>query len=298
MSPQHITGPIYMIDAPYQGENNVLGTYLLKGKDIVVIDPGPASSVPGVITAIRQLGIKQLKTIALTHIHLDHAAGCWKILEEYPEAVIHNHPRGTQHMINPTKIKAAAKQVFGDGINQYGDIKGISPEKLVDSTDGEILDYDGFTLQVFWTPGHSSHSHTYYEPDHKVLFVGDAAGHNPKAIGIPLPTSPPPFNPVKAVESVNRLIKLDPEIICISHFGYHHDAVGWLKNYREQVDRWTKISLEGVDEGLDLRGLYKKLNTEDPEVKAAVGNSEEAKSTVYGGLVGFYQYAKWVRKNQ
>jgi hypothetical protein len=103
---------------------------------------------------------------------------------------------------------------------------------------------------------------------------------------------------VKAIESVNRLIKLDPEIICISHFGYHHDAVGWLTNYREQVDRWSKIALEGVNEGLDLRGLYKKLNMEDPEVKAAVGESEEAKRTVYGSLVGFYQYAKWVRKNQ
>ena len=94
------------------------------------------------------------------------------------------------------------------------------------------------------------------------------------------------------------MIKLDPEIICISHFGYHHDAVGWLNNNREQVDRWTKISLEGVDAGLDLHGLYRKLNAEDPEVKEAVGDSEEAKSTVYGGLVGFYQYAKWVRKNQ
>jgi len=94
------------------------------------------------------------------------------------------------------------------------------------------------------------------------------------------------------------LIKLNPEIICISHFGYHHDAIGWLKHYREQVDRWAKISLKGVDEGLNLQGLYKKLIEEDPEVKAAVGESEEAKSTVYGSLVGFYQYAKWVRKNQ
>ena len=84
MSTQRVSDGVNMIDAPYHGRTGVLGTYVVAGEKVAVIDPGPASQVPSVIEALDRLGVEEVSTIALTHIHLDHAAGCWVMLERYP----------------------------------------------------------------------------------------------------------------------------------------------------------------------------------------------------------------------
>jgi glyoxylase-like metal-dependent hydrolase (beta-lactamase superfamily II) len=295
MAYKEISKSVTLIDSPYHGERGVLGSYLVKGEKNVIIDPGPASQTPGVLEALHRLGVKELEKIALTHIHLDHAAGCWRILNDYPETKILCHPRGVKHMADPTQLKAAAYQVFGEGINDYGEIKGVPSNLLEESNDGDVLDLGGVILRVLWTPGHSTHSQSYFEPESKVAIVGDASGHLPPEIGFIIPTSPPPFNPKQAMESVELLIDLNPEVLCISHFGVHSEAVKILSDYKDLLERWTKIITEGVDEGLNTQGLYMKLLSEEPALKLAV-KSEAAKSAVYGSIVGFREYVKWVRK--
>ena len=139
MSTQRVSDDVNMIDAPYHGRTGVLGTYVVAGEKVAVIDPGPVSQVPSVIKALDRLGVKEVSTIALTHIHLDHAAGCWMMLERYPGAEVHCHPRGVDHMVDPSKILAAAREAFGDKIEEYGEIRGIPREKLKTSVDGERL---------------------------------------------------------------------------------------------------------------------------------------------------------------
>ncbi|MCK4400632.1 hypothetical protein KAV46_06560, partial [Candidatus Bathyarchaeota archaeon] len=177
----------------------------------------------------------------------------------------------------------------------YGEIRGIPKEKLKASVDGERLCLGGVELQVFYTPGHSIHSQSYYELRGSLLFAGDAAGHTPDNLGVVIPASPPPYNPVQATESLSRMEALAPSVLCISHFGFHGGAVKWLSDFRRQVLLWERLASEGVKEGRTLTETYLTVLDGDPFAKKLVSKNPEAKGHVYSSLAGFMSYAKWVK---
>ena len=296
MSVQRASDNVLMIDSPYHGRRGVLGTYLIRGEKTLIIDPGPATQVEGLLEILKRLRVERLDVIALTHIHLDHAAGCWRLLEVYPDALVHCHPRGVEHMIDPSKIQTAAEEAFGEKILEYGEIRGIPKEKVVASKDGEVLELGGLSLSVLWTPGHSTHSQSYYEADTRTVMVGDTVGHTPDNIGYFIPASPQPYNPDQTLDSLNKLEALSPQTLCIGHFGFHQNAVERIRNFSEQVTLWRKIALRGVEEGLSLSEMYVIVKNEDPIVGMMVAVDPESERSVYSSLVGFVSYIKWVKK--
>jgi glyoxylase-like metal-dependent hydrolase (beta-lactamase superfamily II) len=297
MSVEAITDTISLIDSPYHGRRGVLGTYLIRGERSAVIDPGPAPLVPGVIEALEATGVTHLDYILLTHIHLDHAAGCWKLLEAYPEAIVHCHPRGAAHVIDPTRLLAAAEEIYGDALKEFGEVRGVPAERVVESTDGETLDLGGISLETIWTPGHSSHSQSYFEQGSGVVFVGDAAGHYPGNRGILVPGSPPPHNPAKAADSLLRLMSYEPKTIAYSHFGYFGEALALLERFLVQTRLWDRVARDGVEAGLSLKDIFDLIVEEDPEARELSGFGEEGKRAVYSSLNSFVGYAKWLRKS-
>jgi glyoxylase-like metal-dependent hydrolase (beta-lactamase superfamily II) len=156
-----------MIDSAYHGVRGILSTYLVKGERAMVIDPGPTASIPGVVEGLEQLGVEgeALAYVAPTHIHLDHAGGAWRLLELFRDARLYVHPRGARHMIDPSRLEAAARRLFGDRVDGYGEVRGVPAERVLESEDGEVLDLGGVTVRVVWTPGHASHHQSYYIPE-------------------------------------------------------------------------------------------------------------------------------------
>ena len=82
----HLKGRIHIIDAEFQGSRGFLSTYVLMGDRAMVIDPGSTATITEVIEGLERLGVdgKTLAYIAPTHIHLDHAGGSWRLLEQFP----------------------------------------------------------------------------------------------------------------------------------------------------------------------------------------------------------------------
>jgi len=298
MHSQQILGQIYMIDALFHGESGVLGTYLVKAGEPVVIDPGPTAMIPSVLDELRRLKVDSLRYVALTHIHMDHAGGAWSLLESYPDADVFVHPRGAEHLVDPRKLVENATQFFGDRVNKYGEMRPISLLKITESEDGMALDLGGLTLKVIWTPGHASHDQSFFEPDNRILILGDSGGTYSQRLGAILPASPPPFNPQKAVDSLNRLIELRPEIVCYSHFGYAYEAVKKLKLYREQVRLWDGVVTKAVSEGRNIAEIYEQLKEEDPMLRLTLEAERSDSSVFYSSIVGFVEYAKWVLKDR
>ena len=296
MSAQRVSDNVLMIDSPYHGRRGVLGTYFVQAEKTLVVDPGPASQIDGLLESLNRLRVEKLDIIALTHIHLDHAAGCWRLLEAYPDAMVYCHPRGVEHMIDPMRIKAAAEEAFGDKILEYGEIKGIPQEKIVASMNGETLDLGGVSLKVLWTPGHSAHSQSYYEPETRTVMVGDTVGHTPGNLGFFIPASPPPYNPLQTLDSLEKLIGLNPMTLCIGHFGFHQNATERIMSFSEQVTLWRDVIVKGVDEGLSLRKMYDIVKSKDPIVNMMVTVNPESEGSVYSSIAGFVSYAKWAKK--
>lgn len=293
MSLQHITDKISIIDAPFSGETGVLGTYLIEGERNAIIDPGPTSQTVGVIDLLRRKGIDELEAVLLSHIHLDHGGGSWKMAQEYPDSYVYCHPKGVTHMVDPTKLKAGAEKLFGELVLEYGKITGVPSERMRESYEGEVIDLGGITLEVLWTPGHSSHSQTYWEPDSKTVIVGDAGGRVIGESGPVVPTSPPPHNPVQAVKSIDRILALNPETLCIAHFGAYNDPALHLNKIKKRSILWEGLSVQAAKEEMSLDELVKLVQDEDREFDDLVKGMSSPEDSLKNSLVGFWMYGKW-----
>jgi glyoxylase-like metal-dependent hydrolase (beta-lactamase superfamily II) len=284
-----------VIDAPINGRTGALGTYLVSGEKTTVIDPGPTSQSKGVIEELRVLEVEHLDWILATHIHLDHTGGSWMLLEEYSNAVLHCHPKGSEHMIDPSRLREGAERLFGERIQEYGEIRGVPEQRVHSSKDREVIDLGSISLEVYWTPGHSSHSQCYFEPDSRTVFAGAAAGHTIGDGGPVIPVSPPPYNPVQALESIELIRSLRPENLCIAHFGAHKDPEIYLDRISKRTRLWMRLSEEIINDGKCLDDLVGLVMRKDHELASHIIGVDSADHSVKASLLGFYMYAKWMK---
>ena len=292
MSISSISSHVFLIDAPFQGIRGVLGTYLVKGERSILIDPGPTVSIPYVEQAIKKTCLtNNLSCIIPTHIDLDHSGGTWKLMDKYPSSTLLVNPRGVQHMIEPERLIAGATALFGSQVQSYGEIRGTPLDRTYESKDNQEIDLGGVTAKIIWTPGHSSHHQCIYIPEDHVLIAGDAAGFYYRKTGIIMPTTPPPFNPLKAIDILNRLIKLSPDIIGYGHFGATDNAVEKLIAHKEQIKVWLHVVKQNWKPGSNLKELYEAIREADSYAKKSreFNNGTKERSPLIN-LQGFIQY--------
>ena len=102
-------------------------------------------------------------------------------------------------------------------------------------TEGSFdLGYSG-KLIVTETVGHASHNLSFYESFNCGIFPGDAAGTYLPAFEVIVPTTPPPFHLEEALQSLDKLINLNPSVLYLSHFGKADNAIKRLKDYKTQL---------------------------------------------------------------
>ena len=99
---------ISAIDSGYQPAMSVAIHLMVEGGRAAIIDTGTNHSVPLVLEAMRQKGLRpeQVDYVVLTHIHLDHAGGAGLFMREFPNATLTVHPRGARHMADPGNLIA------------------------------------------------------------------------------------------------------------------------------------------------------------------------------------------------
>ena len=105
------------IDLRFRGSPRVIATALLNGPGgLTLIDPGPTSCLPALEAGLRDRGVtlRDVRTLVLTHIHLDHAGAAGTIVERVPGIRVYVHERGAPHLIDPSRLMASASRIYGD----------------------------------------------------------------------------------------------------------------------------------------------------------------------------------------
>ena len=93
------------LDLPLPGFSSFFSSWIIKKGDRgIIIDPGPSTTINILHNALREIGIKGIDYIFLTHIHLDHAGGCGDLIKGYPDSVIFCHPQAVTHLVNPVNL--------------------------------------------------------------------------------------------------------------------------------------------------------------------------------------------------
>jgi len=263
---------LYQIDVETAGIKNFIASYILKGKQVAMVETGPTSSVPNLLFCLKELNVKpeDVVYVAVSHIHLDHGGGVGRLLKYLPKAKVIVHPRGAPHLANPEKLWQQSKEVMGNMAEMYGKPEPVPEERIIAATDGMTFDVgNDVSLKVVETLGHASHHVSYYEPLSEGIFSGDAAGIYLNEIDVIVPTTPSPFRLDIALASLDKLIRLKPEVLYYSHFGKAYNAVEKLQTYTQQLTLWAKIAKQGIENKDSLEAISKRIIESDVAVQKA-----------------------------
>jgi glyoxylase-like metal-dependent hydrolase (beta-lactamase superfamily II) len=264
---------IYLIDAETAGIRGFIASYVLKGRQVAMVETGPASSVPNLLAGLKQLNVKpeDVAYVAVSHVHLDHGGGVGTLLKYLPNAKVVVHQRGVPHLAHPEKLWEQSKMVLGGIIELYGEPEPVPEERIIGGIDGMTLDIgNGVELKVVETLGHASHHQSYYETLSQGVFPGDAAGIYLKDINVIVPTTPSPFRLDIALASLEKLMALKPRSLFYSHFGKAPGAVEKLQIYARQLELWSRIAKQGLDNGESLEVICKRIIEADASLRKAL----------------------------
>jgi glyoxylase-like metal-dependent hydrolase (beta-lactamase superfamily II) len=222
------------IDVRHLGQDRVICCWQV---DDVLVDPGPESTIDTLLDA---LGDEQPRALLLTHIHFDHAGAAGALVREFPDLEVWVHERGARHLVDPTRLVASAKRLYGDDFDrQWGEVVPIPERSLRILRGGESR--DGW--DVAYTPGHASHHVSYRHQSSGWVFPGDTCGVRLPAGDLILPPTPPPDIDLEAwYASLDTIGAWEPERLAITHFGDYGDVTEHLDRLRAGLAHWSELA--------------------------------------------------------
>src|SRR3954468_4136350 len=152
---------ITAVDTEYVRPQMDASHVVVHGSRAAIVDTGPNTAVPLILAALDTLGVERdaVEFLFLTHVHLDHAGGAGALMRALPRATAVLHPRAAPHMINPAKLIAGTRAVYGEALYSklYGEILPIETTRLKIAQDGARFALAGREFECVHTPGHALH---------------------------------------------------------------------------------------------------------------------------------------------
>ena len=265
----NVVDGISVIDSEYYSKD-FAAIYLLKQKNkVIIIETGTNYSVPHVKEALSQAGLSfsDVSYVIPTHVHLDHAGGAGLLMMQCQNAALVVHPRGARHLIDPSKLVAGAKAVYGENKfkEYYGEIFPIDANRVIQADDNFILDFDGRELRFIDTPGHARHHFCIWDKATKSMFTGDTFGisyrdldHQDELYILPS-TSPVQFDPEALIQSINRIMEFKPERVCLTHFSAIKPTKKATNKLIESIHFVSNLAIKYADKNDSESIIYKKM---------------------------------------
>jgi glyoxylase-like metal-dependent hydrolase (beta-lactamase superfamily II) len=234
------------VDLNFLGRPDIIATAVLGGAGgVALVDPGPSTTLAGLTKtlAAQGIGLRDVRQVLLTHIHLDHAGATGSLLKANPDIEVFVHERGARHMIDPAKLVGSASRLYGADMERlWGEILPVPASQVRVLNGGEQLAIGGRTLEVAWTPGHAIHHVSYFDRSSGVAFVGDVAGIRRGTGVYILPPTPPPDIDLEAWRASGDLIMAwQPDTLFLTHFGPHPGVRPHFQQLFERIDTWSAL---------------------------------------------------------
>ena len=136
---------IYVIDTMMFGFERYNSAYLVKGKELALIDTCLPTKTDVLISGIKAHGfaVSDISYIFITHCeHRDHSGSVAPILRESPGASVYINPLGLEYLTNP----AIEKQQYTEApapefvARQLAGTEPVPPDRIILLKDGDVFD--------------------------------------------------------------------------------------------------------------------------------------------------------------
>jgi glyoxylase-like metal-dependent hydrolase (beta-lactamase superfamily II) len=245
---------IVAIDTEYTRSLHDASHLIVEKGRAAYVDTGVNSSAPLLLDALVQqdLDVADVDYVVLTHVHLDHAGGAGRLMQQLPNAKCVVHRYGARHMVDPTKLMAGTEAVYGKAETErlYGRIEPIDEKRIVIPEDEQWFALNGRPLQTINTEGHARHHHILNDPQSKGVFSGDSFGvsyreHDTDKGEIVFPTTTPvQFDPLEAHKAVDRIMACDPEQVYLTHYSRVRNLDRLAEQMHEGIDAYVAMARE------------------------------------------------------
>ncbi len=239
-----------LIDLMHLGRARVIGAWRVGD---VIVDPGPSSCLPSLLEGLQG---RTPRALALTHIHLDHAGAAGSLVARYPDLEVWVHARGAPHLVDPTRLLASARRLYGEDMQRlWAEMLPVPAERVRELHGGELM----APFRVAHTPGHASHHVSYLHQGSGRAFTGDVTGVRIGDGMVLAPTPPPDVDLAAWRSSLDLVESWAPDRLAITHFGDYEDVSEHLAAMRTALDE-TEAMARDLDEPAFAAAMRARVN--------------------------------------
>ena len=167
---------VYVIDTNMFGFEHFSSSYIVEGKEIVLIDTGFPKQLNKVRDGIKKHGfsISDISYIFVTHCeHADHCGNVGTFVKENPKIKVHINPIGLKYLTDPSMYNDTTLKMSDEFSGQIP----VPKSNIELLNDGDVFDIgNGEKLTIIFTPAHQPGGLAIFEEKNKGLFTGDIVG--------------------------------------------------------------------------------------------------------------------------
>lgn len=231
---------IHTLDLHFKNEVNGIAAFLIESPGgPILVETGPHSTLPRLEQELKKFGygLRDIRHVFITHIHLDHAGAAWCFGEV--GATIYLHPFGFRHMNNPEKLLASAQRIYLDEMDSlWGTLRPIKQEQLVVVDHLNEIEVNGLRFKAHHTPGHAKHHIAWQLANN--IFTGDVAGVSINHGPVIPPCPPPDINREDWLDSIDHLLTLkEVDTYYLTHFGKISDIIPHMNKLKLAIDDYV-----------------------------------------------------------
>ncbi|MDG6934010.1 MAG: MBL fold metallo-hydrolase [Nitrososphaerota archaeon] len=229
--------------------------------DSAIIEPGPNSGSVSVIRMIREASVPDgsITKLVATHIHLDHAGASQALLNHFPGSRLYVYQGAAKYLTDNTQLVESASKILGPLFSRWGGMPAVDGDRITEINEAFTVKVGRIQLKPVYTPGHAPFHMSLWDEKSRTLFTGDAVGMYVSKKETLWPASPlPSFRFDMEMQSLSRIISLEPKTLCIPHFEPVTHAKDFLNLNLDIYGRWHDV-LGSLKDKSDVEGAARKL---------------------------------------
>jgi glyoxylase-like metal-dependent hydrolase (beta-lactamase superfamily II) len=279
---------IYTIDTKMFGLDKYMSGFLVKGRELVMVDTGQPKRWEAVRAGINARGfsVSDISRVYVTHCeHPDHAGNVAALLRESPKAKVYINPIGKKTMINPRGVDWT-KLVSAELLPKYMELVNVwepVPEERIETlTDGQEIDLgDNEKFKIMFTPGHQPSGYVIFESKNNGLFINDLVGNCFLDSESHYPLSPTNSDNIETVRVLKEFLKIKLNYLYLGHYGITNEPKRIITQAINKIQALLDIGKKHVLAGTPELIPDEYLETILPELEKLKAKRGEA----------VYQYA-------